>query len=259
MKHLIYNEDRLKSFLDNVLYNPSFGDCPPNIDSLPFCLIMVARTKYLKDKKDLDMRNNFQFYKAIVRKKEDVVRKIKQFNIEEVYDRSGKRIPHDMMCVYMTLSPRDSKKAMHYLMKSLVDLSYKTSEFPPEEWIHELNRLDVLTFSAYHKYKINCQRAVIDFDLEEGVDKEQGLEKIKEILKVSGIKTIVETHGGFHVYLDLTKLDKEEKRFVFQEISKMNEWNGIFKEVETATDKQIVLPGTLQGGFEVKERGIKWT
>jgi len=253
---LIYNEEKLLQFLNRVLYNSSYGQCPNNLENSVFCLAIVARTKYLGKESDVDIKSNLQFYKAVIRSKDRLVRKIKQVNLDYVVDRNDTPIPPECMAVYVTLSPRDPLRAVKFMVSELTELMYKTciayrACFESEE-LFETKRLDVLAFTAYHKHKIKTQRVVIDVDARG--EKSTALEFItRKVMPVCtyGVHTIVETHSGYHVYVDLCKLDKHAKAYLFQELSKI-EHPGI-TEVNVNTDPMVVLPGTLQGGFPVKE------
>ena len=231
------------------MYDPEFGNaCANNIglDNLPFCLIFTARTKYLKDKSKYNLKSNEQFYKSIIRSKDKFLKKLNERNLDTVFDRDGNKLPKECFAAYVTLNPRDPRKALFRLQKYLIDIAER-------EDIETAKRLDILAFKSYHTSPLKVDRAVIDFDVNDKNDETidtmlKSLEPIKDT-----IHAIIETHGGFHAYINLNKTTKEERKYLFQDL-KRNFNSSLFKEVIVNTDPMVVIPGTLQGGFEVKFR-----
>lgn len=77
---------------------------------------------------------------------------------------------------------------------------------------------------------------------------------VEAYLKENGIssKCIIETRGGYHFILELSKLNGDQKKSLFKN-------NPLFQEkldgkniIELLTDDSIPIPGTMQGGFLVK-------
>jgi len=248
MKSLVYNETVVSRFLNEVLYNPQFGSAfvkGLNLEELPFCLILVARTKYLENKDQYDLKSNTQFHKVIIRHKDKFMKKLYEKNLDMVLDRNGKQLPLECMSAYITLNPRDPRKALFALQKQLIDIAFRQDE-------REMKRLDIHAFISYHKSPLKISRTVIDFDAEE-----KNNETEKELLQLlkpieSIIHCIVETRGGYHVYIDLEKSVKSDKIYIFQKLRQMK--SDMFKEIQIQTDPMVVIPGTLQGGFYVRFR-----
>ena len=249
MHSLIYDKKELQKYLDYVLYNSSFGNSTENISKYPFFVMFIARTKYLteKQKQQYDMKNNFQFYKCLVVEKSKFIRKLNDFNINNVFDRKNKQLPIDCMSIYVTLNPRDVNKATYQLQKYLLDLSYK-------KHFNEMNKLEYFAYKAYHVSPLKLQRCVIDIDIDfdNGGNHKMVYNTIMEIINkiMYSVVCIVETHSGYHIYVDLSKMDNKYKQFIFQDLPKLK--ITCIKEINTNTDTMVVLPGTLQGGFPVR-------
>jgi hypothetical protein len=83
---------------------------------------------------------------------------------------------------------------------------------------------------------------------------------------VGWIRCVVETHGGYHVVMDNIFLPKSEKSKLWKEFNKPEyKFEGtdvrgkkITKSyVDVRSDPSPPIPGTIQGGFNV--RFIDWT
>lgn len=250
---LIYDIDQLTRFRDEILYNRNYGNIPEdtNIEEQIFCLAITARTKYLPEeqKNQYNMKNNIQFYKAIIREKDKFFKKLTERNLDTVTDRDGRILPLYIFAIYITINPRDEYQALFKLQKYCIDIAYRQD-------YRNMKLLDILAYKAYHTSPKKVNRAIIDFDITDMVtNKEQTIPELLKLLQPikEGIFTIIETRGGFHIYMDLTKLNNQQKRYLFTELQK-NYNQELFSEIKVETDAMVVPAGTLQGGFKVKFR-----
>jgi hypothetical protein len=248
MKSLIYDKVQVKKFLKDVLYNPFFGEVADlNLKSMPFYLFYVVRTKYFteKQKRKYNMKSNLQFYKAVIRNESQFLRKMIAKNLESVFDKDGQVLPISSMSAYVTLNPRDVRTAAFKLQKELIDLFYRNDAVV-------MKLLDNLALKSYHTSPKKISRCVLDIDVESKDDAtiKEIVEFLKPIELVGGIFCVVETHGGYHVYIDLAKLEKDVRKYIFQDLKNIK--SDKFKEIIPNTDATVVIPGTLQGGFKVK-------
>jgi len=248
MKTLVYDEKQVERFLDEILYNPNFGSADKKqieLENQVFCMCFTARTKYLDGRESYNLKNNEQFYKAFIRHKDRFLRKLYERNLDTVFDRDGKQLPIECMAVYITINPRDTYQALFKLQKYCLDIAYRNDTAT-------MKRLDSLAFKSYHTSPLKLDRVVIDFDITEKNPKSES--RMLDLLNpiANCLSCIVETRGGFHVYLDISKAEPHDKKYIFQDLRKIQSED--FKEIQVQTDAMVVIPGTLQGGFKVRFR-----
>lgn len=171
-----------------------------------------------------------------------ILRKIKKIScVTGVYvDRNTlKDVPLNCMALYILLDPRSTLKGYGEFIEDINKMIYDS--FKGESKNLDLyRRIDVKLFSAIHKNRSRRLFIIIDIDKKD----EAILNKVTDLLK-GHIIWISETHGGFHV---ISSKDYDAGVIIYTQIVGM-EYVEILKEPMTP------LPGTLQGGFEV--RGIR--
>lgn len=167
-----------------------------------------------------------------------IVQKITQLStVSGLYDDRGVHIPDVAFAPYLLLDPRSTIKA------------YMLFQGEINKWIYDsivnnnetdnLKRMDIKLFSSIHKSRSRKLFYIVDID-EKNPDT---LERIREMLEGLVVWTS-ETHGGYHV---IVRRNKESGKTIYENIKDK------FEKVEILKDPMTAIPGTLQGGFEVKE------
>jgi len=203
----------------------NFIDWLPELeDGEGYYVTLLCRNKYtdklLKDKVQL---------KRITSNKEFLFDKIKQMECElGTYKYKGEPIPVESMCLYITPNPRSYEKAGKNLAKKLIDLCFdKYSGYNPQA--------EALT--AIQKA---CSRTVfMDFDFDNTTIEEMK-SSIVEVINESAI-TFVQTHGGFHVLIEVSKIEDKYKKTYYNGITKL-------PNCDARGDGLLPICGCFQGG-----------
>ena len=214
---IITDETALRNFIEFL---------PELNDSECFYVTLLCRNKYtdklLKDKVQL---------KRVTSNKEYLFDKIKQMECElGTYKYKGEPIPVESMCLYITPNPRSYEKAAKNLAKKLIDLCFdRYSGYNPQA--------EALT--AIQK---SCSRTVfMDFD---NTTIKEMKPSIVEVVNQSSL-TFVQTHGGFHVLIEVSKIEDKYKKTYYNSITKL-------PNVDARGDGLIPVPGATQGLFTPK-------
>ena len=246
----IVDKSEIVKYSKTILVNRDFGNLPEQ-DKYTFIGILQVRGKYAKPKHNKTINiHKFTFslspdepeklYKLLKTRFGNIEDWLVEYNIEL----------HELV-LYITLKPRDDRKAANQLVKQIVDDFYHSKD--------NFNLKEIM-FRSLHKSALKCGRLVLDFDLTEKFDTNEPLLVVCEEFGFleKGYVGVVETRGGYHLYLDLTKMDSKQKEAIFT--GKVKEFasgiaidgKSVFKDVEVKTDSTIVVPGVMQGGFVPK-------
>ena len=232
-----------------------------NIDETVWFGILMARKKYIKNSPDIYIPQTLPLQKYIIRDFSSFIKKLERTDFTKFTDKNGNYIPIESLALYISLNPRDVRRAAKNLSKELIDVSFDND-------INRMRRLDQIVYQCYHKAPLKCGRCVIDID----INYDRGDREIIELnvtdaviryctaqFKSNGLKMIVKTRGGIHVYIDLTKMGHNGNKYLFNQFRRdlfnhftNASYSEFIKEIEINTDPLIVVPGTLQGGHEVK-------
>lgn len=205
------------------------------IDFLPelkkdetYYVSLLARSKYCKD--ITHIKSDRQQLKRFACKKEFLFENLKQLECEfGSYKQKGKEIPQEAIGVYININPRSLTKATKKTTSRFIELiSEKYDGYDPIQII----------MSQIHK---SCSRKLfldIDFDVEFNKDFKN---RIEQSLNKDCLKYLI-TRGGFHLLIELSKIEKEYKKTWYKTITS-------FKEVDIKGDNMMPIPGTYQGGF----------
>lgn len=233
MTNLIYDINETKDFVERVLMNLE--------DDEVYILLLNTRKKYCPGELS---RSEEVLGRELIRNNDlDIIsRKINKFSYTDgVYvDRNTlKLVPIHCMAFYCLTDPRSCLKGYSEFIEDVNKMIYDS--FKGESKNLELyRRIDVKLFSAIHKNRSRRLFSIIDIDKKDDVI----LDKVTDLLK-GHIKWVSETHGGYHVIANRVY---DSGVIIYTKIAGM-EYVEILKEPMTP------LPGTLQGGFEV--RGIR--
>lgn len=230
MTSLIYDISETKDFLNRVLASLE--------DDEVYLILLNSRKKYCPGELS---RSEEVLGREIIRDNDvnKILRKIKKIScVDNVYvDRNTLRpISTECFALYFLLDPRSTLKGYSEFISDINKWIYES--FKGEPNLELYRRMDVKLFSAIHKNRSRPLYRVIDIDKKD----EDILDKITSLLK-GNIRHIIETHGGYHITVDKSN---DTGKIIYEKIS------GRMEHVEILDEPMNPIPGTLQGGFEVK-------
>jgi hypothetical protein len=215
---LIYSEKLLNEFLELL---------PDENEDEIYYLSLFARKKYCPE---LIWSNDKTQLKRLTSKKRDIVKKIKQLEVEYgLYDLNGRIVPQESLVIYIHPNPRSQLKAARHLMRKLTDIICDNGK----------------GFNVYQEALSALQKSkskgyFIDFDID--TDKSTfDIETVYKYINKDAV-TLIETRGGYHVLIEVKKIEEEYRKSFYQDLSKFSDVEG---------DCFIPIPGTIQGGFNV--------
>lgn len=216
---LIYSEELLEEFLSLL---------PEENEDEIYYLSLFARKKYCPE---LIWSNDKTQLKRLVSKKRDIIKKIKQLEVDYgLYDLNGRIVPQESLVIYIHPNPRSQLKAARHLMRKLTDIICDNAK----------------GFNVYQEALSALQKSkskgyFIDFDID--IDKSTfDIETIFKYINKDAV-TLIETRGGYHVLIEVKKITENYKKSFYQDLRRFSDVEG---------DCFIPIPGTIQGGFEVK-------
>jgi len=150
-------------------------------------------------------------------------------------------IPQLAFAIYCSVNERDSMTAGKTLVKDLVDQAF-------EKNTRAFRNIDQQFKSNLQKYA-NKTFITIDIDTK---DPTECLGIFNDIVEHVDVHTVIETRGGYHVILDKKKFNKKAGMFLYKTLpSKYEHVDKVDGDVFSP------VPGTVQGGFQVKFNDVK--
>lgn len=220
---VITQPELLIEFIDTVL---------PNLEPHEkFYVCLFARAKYCKDITHIS--SDKAQLKRFVATKENLYNKISQLETSfGTYLQKGIAIPQEALALYISINPRNMKKASVNL---LVKLAQSIANNDPEPNCHQ---------EAMSQIQKSKSRTIyVDFDID---SKSYAPAYIADTLDLILGKTakyeILVTRGGYHVLIEPSTVEEKFKKTWYQEMSKLF-------DVDQIGDQMIPVPGTYQGGF----------
>lgn len=192
---------------------------------------LFARSKYCKNV--VKLTADKQQLRRFTATKQYLFNKLKQLECElGSYSQKNTEIPQEAISVYITPNPRDM-------------------EIATKKGLIELANLITKPYSGYNPHatmlnsiQTSCGRKIY-FDLDfDGVKVEDMRDEINELINPECL-TYLQTHGGFHLLIELKKIEKQFIKTWYQKITALD-------GVDVRGDNLIPIPGTHQGGFVPK-------
>jgi hypothetical protein len=194
-----------------------------------FVVNLFARSKYCKGITRIG--SDKQQVRRIVTKKEYLFEKIQQLECPVgSYKQNGNDIPQEALALYITPNPRD-------LVKAGANIFIKMAKLVAEK-----------KYNGYNPYQLamsEIQKSVsrkIYYDLD--FDEANMVSTVAELNKHINhdCYRVLQTRGGFHIIIELSKVDTKNYKFWFKAVTKL---------AGCDPNRDIMLPicGTYQGGF----------
>jgi hypothetical protein len=219
---IITDEKLLKDFIDFL---------PALEPHETYVVNLFARNKYSKE--IVHINSDKAQMKRFASSKEWLFRKIKQLETEiGTYWQQNIQIPQDALAVYITINPRSQVKAGVNLLKKLANLV--TTSY---------NNYNISAEALSELQKATSRKIYFDIDFDYGLDDfGDPKEVLKKYINRDAWK-ILKTRGGFHLLIELDKIDPLFKRTWHKHLTSLPG-----ADVK-GTDGMIPIPGCTQGNF----------
>jgi hypothetical protein len=217
-----------KIIQDETLFKKFIEQLPELKSGEQYYITLFARKKY--DTTGLIKSDKSQL-KRFTATKEFIYRKVKQLEVElGAYTDNGNPIPQESLALYISVNPRS-------LIKATKDSLIEFAKLITEEYTgynpHAIVMSKIQTSSGTRYFS--------DFDFD-NVTFEDTL-KLIDFNKINkeAIKPLI-TRGGFHLLVELSKIDKSFSKTWYQHIMRL-------PGGDMRGDNLIPVPGCAQGGF----------
>lgn len=187
------------------------------------CFITIAlRRKYCPElEKEKVILHRF------ISKKKHLINDLK--NLPSQFFYKGQAVPTEALVVWFKLNPRSFKKATKDTIKNLTDNLYSDKIESPLE----------AALTALQEACDKVKHQSFDYDVTDD-EVETTLEQIYVAVNQDAT-FVVKTKNGFHLIVDVTKIDKEHKNY-YNNLVKI-------KGIDQRGDINVPLAGCVQGGY----------
>jgi hypothetical protein len=164
--------------------------------------------------------------------KERLVERLRQLEVPAgAYRHKDEPVSQECLAVYITVNPRDMKKAA---VNTMVALAHGIRDNQPLLSPHKEALSEI--------QKAKSRTCYIDFDVDcDTEDVARLQETIAGYVNADAV-TSIRTRGGFHCLVDPAKVAEHFKKTFYQNIAKL-------PEVDKSGDQLVPIPGCCQGGF----------
>ncbi len=235
MDNLIVNDEETRKFIEKVLL-------PLENDEV-YLAVLTTRKKYCST-----ISESMEVVKREIIRNNDTnktIRKLKRMSIVEgIYtDNKGNDIPTEAFALYVLPEPRSMIKGYINFTESINKWNLENLKAKNKN-LELYKKLDIKLFSSIHKSKSKSNYFIIDIDRKD-------IKLLNEILHIIYMKGSItdiswcsETRGGYHIILNRNNVTGK----IIHEIMMQK-----IPDVEFRKETMTPTPGSLQGGFVVKE------
>lgn len=222
MYKLIYDEKQVNLF-QKKYYSPNEV----------YLTFMSARKKYNKE-----LPSNIGCFKRnVVSGKTDLVKALRHYELARgtyVDFEHDVVLPENSLVTYASINARDVQNACKELTKHVIDVNFSGNELCIKD----------ARIETYLQKNAKKEYIGIDLDTkEEKVVVPLFSELYDKIPKFD----IIETRGGFHIIIHKKHITAETGKFLYKDMKKK------YSDIDDIkNDIFSPIPGTIQGGFEVK-------
>ena len=212
---IVNDEKRLIDFIDWL---------PELADNEKFYCALLSRKKYAEV---WNTKSDKSHLKRFLTDKEKMLNKIRQLEVKVgEYKLFGTEVDEKSLALYINPNPRDLHKATY---NGIIEFT-------------KLLRDENKSYNPHAEILSCIQRSVgnkvyLDFDIDY---KPFDVATLDPFINREAI-TILETRGGYHILVELKKIEPEYKSKFYQGIKSLN--------VDQTGDQLIPIPGCIQGGF----------
>jgi len=242
---LIYDVDQVTKF--HSLLKPLVKD-------EVYFLSMSARNKYLSEEERVtyNLGRSEMMGRKIVKSSlvEEYLRTLRSYE-HAWFGRSHVELPLECLMCYANINVSSGKKALKEFYSETSEILFSLDTNP--ESFENLRGLDTELMNCYQRARGTKTWIDIDFD---SPSKEFSLKQVREFEEYLTNNSItfhtIDTHSGFHVLLFKDSIKSD----FYHEVSRLDyEAKCVFPqkaEVIKNVNDMVPIPGTLQGGYEVK-------
>ena len=197
-----------------------------------YYVTLFSRKKYAGD--GMQASDKAQL-KRFISTKERLIDKIRQLEVEVgAYKLKKGPVPQEALAIYINPNPRDLEKATYQgIMHFAKLLQEKSTHINPHSEI-----MSCIQKSRGQKY-------YLDFDIDE---QDFNFSHLKGKINLECLE-VIQTRGGYHLLVNLKKLDPKYAKTFFPDIKKLG--------VDQTGDQLLPIPGCTQGGFVPKFKAIE--
>lgn len=230
---IIKNEDTLKQFIEWL---------PVLAENGIYYVSLLGRKKYNASS---GLSQDKQQLKRFTSTKERLFEKIKQLECEVgSYSFKGKAVPQDSLALYISVNPRDMKRATKNSLinfANIISENYNTNYNPHQIVLSEIQKSCTRKLYVDFDFDLDFNLNVNSISNSWGLTCDELCEKVINVINTEAV-TFLRTRGGMHVLIEVSKIDKLYKENWHKDISKIS-------GLDKVGDLLIPVPGCVQGDF----------
>lgn len=242
---LLYDRTELEKF--HKLLKPLEGD-------EVYFVSMSARNKYLsaEERASFDLGRSEMMGRKLVKSNdfEHYYRTLRSYE-HTWYGRSGYELPSKCLICYANINNCSSKVALKEFYSRTNELLFNLgNDINAEE---NLRGMDTILMNCYQRARSSRKWIDVDIDTPDREFSTDIVLRLLDELHSKNVEThVISTHSGYHVMLNRATL-KFNYNVIIEDLQQevLNRFSFSAEVVRNVND-MIPIPGTLQGGYEVR-------